>query len=506
MARTIRESISNLIMGVAGRINPSLNTAMEKYYASGQEWVSELMRGGLATGDFMADIYNDEILTPHNEMLTCTEMRLTNTFIEGGGEILKNLLIGTELTIECEDDLTREWLEKWIERTGLWTALEEAIENYIFLGNGYIERRRELKTGMMVNGCYEPVPRAERIWKMPSLLNGAGIEDGGKHWRYYEEVPKHSHNTKMKKDTLRGSNKPLNVTLYYEPYDTRYTKMAYDLGVDRLIHFPWGIGPVAHYGRSPLACAVSDYKIMREIERSIAVIARHKAIPKKILELCDWNEEPLSPERKDEVVKYLNNLSDMENPVANGVKINPIDLSYGGAEVSFVQIYDAIKQKLTAMLVPSFYLHGGVTNYAVALEQKMLFQSRIESKRKLLLSILNKELRMVIVEFNSLPPEDRGDDEKNLVLKGPVSFKFGDYDIDTKAENRLFALNEWREGVITLGELRDKLGEEPLEDEDLSDAFKHELGIQSPPGMGLLSPRQQTPIGADHEERKKYKS
>lgn len=432
----------------------------EQYYPSGQEWLRDLMtRGAGYGGGFLSDIYLDRVLTPHEEMYECEKMYRENAFITSVVELLKDIIIGRELTVETEDDATREFYEKWFRTSGYYRALGEAIENFIKCGNGYIQILRGLETGIPKKAL--AIPRVWNIWILKEK-----DENGNERLRYIEELPRYSKGEGVK-----------NFTVYYEK-DSTYKKRIRGIEYKNYIqHFKWGISHVSLYGRSPLASALSDGKILREIERAMAVIARYKAIPRKVINITNPDGTPVESTEINEIIEYWNSLSDLENPVIGGKKVELQDLSYSGRELNFQVMIDYLKRKITTAFAPDFYVHGDVTTYAVALEQKNLFYLRVMALRRMIEEQINELLEEIRIKNNSLPRSKRG---HNWILLHPAKVKFGEFDFETKEEERALALNLWNAGLITLNETRVMLGLDTIK-EDFGDAYKWELqaGIPS---------------------------
>jgi len=445
-------------------------------YPSAQMWMQRLMMGGTHGGDFLKDIYGDYILTPHEEMWECEKMSRENAFIQTAVEILKDILIGNELTVEAEDDdeYTKDFYDEWIQKSGYKLALAEAIENFIKLGNGYIEILPGLKTGIPRKAI--PIPRAWKIWIIPD-------EQGNLH--YYEEVPK----------TYRGKEAET-VKVNYEGYGRYRTIRAVEYK-NPIQHFKWGISHIPHYGRSPLASAISDNKILREIERAMAVVARYKAIPRKLISINNADGMGISQKEIDNIIEYWNNLSDLENPVIGGKKIDLLDLSYAGQELNYDPMISYLKKKITSVLAPQFYVHGDTTTYAVALEQKNLFYLTVMARRQMIEQPINDLFEEIRIKHNSLPVELRGKDWQPL-KKAWV--KFGEFDFETKEEERAMALNLWNSGLITLDEARQKFELPPIGDEQGGNAFKWDITNLQPVQQPMsISPRA---IKDDREKRK----
>lgn len=417
-------------------------------YPSSKAWLQSLMGGGgMTASPFIRDIYHDTVLTPHHEMRLCQMAYYFNSYITSSVELMRDVTMGRDFRIDSEDSYTRNFLQTWADRAHFIQAAREALEGYYITGNGYIEPLMGVTTGAPVR--IEPVAHPENIWIIPQ----------GESCQYLEQVPW----------SYQGSNASAVTVGYGRTAPTwRQRIRAINYGLDGLYHFKHGIGPVPMYGRSSIASSISDHKVLRELERAIAVIARYKAIPKKGINLYDVNGRPMTGSR-EHIIDYLNNLSDLDNPVFTGVKLDVKDLSYTGDVAHFDTLIDYLKKKVTAAFVPSFYLHGDVTNYAVAQDQKNVWYLKIEAHRDQVGTTFNQLIEDVRLAYNSA-----GFDLQ------PAWIEFGEFDYPTKEEERVLALQQWEKGAITLNEVRARLGLPELDDDVIGNAFYWELRQQAP--------------------------
>lgn len=413
----------------------------------GELWLKDLIRGGMKGDNFLKNIYQDKILTPHEEMWECEKIYRENAFVVSAIQILKDIILGNKLSVETDDEATREWWERYFENTKFKQALGEAIENFLKVGNGYIEK---VYNGRQIPSMFYPVARAWAIW----------ILKEGKRKRYIEELPK----------GYRGENVQ-NFKVSYSKYDIAQRMIRGIEYKNPLLHLKYGISHVPEYGRSPLASAINDATILKEIERAMAVISRYKAIPRKLLNLKNHDGTGVNPKVLQNIIEYLNSLSDMENPVIGGVEADVKDLSYSSAGINFSVMIDYLKRKLTSAFAPDFYVHGDITTYAVALEQKNLFYLRVMAIRQMIAQPINEMMEEIRTAINLTPRTDR---DKDFVVLHPATIKFGEFDFDTKAEERINALNMWNAGLITLNEARVRMGLDEIEDE-MGEAYKWEL-------------------------------
>lgn len=412
-----------------GRLIEKIFKTKEQLSYQGQVWLSRLLSGKYSFNKkLIEDIYQEKILTPHEEMRECRILYLTNSLVVAGVEILKDVIIGDKLSVETKDRKTINFFEEFFENSGFLTALTEAVENFIIVGNGYIE-----KIGSIANSnqilSFKALPLPELIWK--------DVENG-KLKRYILEVPHTEVN-------VQGVS---HHTITY--LGRKHYVRGIEISPDRLIHLRYGVGAYTEYGRSPIASSINDAKILREIERAYAVISRYKAVPRKIIRFTNDDGTDISNEERLELENSLNNLEDFENPIINK-KVETTDLSYAGKEVNLAPVLDYLKTKQTLPLAPSFYILGQETNYAVAHDQKDLFLLRINHLRKMVANSINPILRQVALQ-NNLDPN--------------IKLKFGDYSFDTEEDKVNRVIKKFQAGVISLEEARKELGYKKPKEED----------------------------------------
>lgn len=413
MLEKFKSRVSNFFPGVGQPTKEQVSTA-------GQVWLNQLMSGKYSLNKkLIQDIYEEKTLTPHQEMVECRRMYQTNSHIVTGVETLKEIIIGDKLSVETNNDQTREFFEQFFEDSGFMDAFHEAVENFIITGNGYMEKRGSVNNQNKIM-AFSSVPMSELIYK--DLQKG-------KLKRYILEYPYSSQQKDMNYFTINYLGRHKSVR-------------GREIPPSKLIHLKYGAGAYSEYGRSPLASSVNDGKVLREIEKSYALIARYKAIPKKIINLKNPDGTAVSDEDRTNFINNMSNLNDFENPIT-GKEVVMQDLSYGGKEVNLQPIIDYLKNKQSLPLAPSFYITGEETNYAVAHDQKNIFFLKVRYLRRLIKEAINPLLEQ-IARQNNLDPQ--------------VSLKFGEFSFEDEKEKENRVINKYKSGIISFEEAREELG------------------------------------------------
>ena len=392
--------------------------------------------GNLKNGLFHSTSWGERV-TPHVEKREIEKMYRNNTDIVAGVEILTNAVMGKNLQVTAEDDRTKEVLEEeWIPK--LKQALREAIEESVKSGDGYIEILKGENTNKIMR--FRPVSRSQNMY--------IDYDDSFEPTRYVYEMPRQHRG--FQEHTVR--------------YDQGLTKTVYgrEIPLDKIIHLQYGVSHIPVYGRSNLASAVNDAKIIEDIERDMAVIARHKALAKIIYEVRGGQGEQLSDDQIKQLKYDMENLGDFDNIIAGNFEFDIKTASYEGAHWDFMPLLNLLRTKITSTLAPSFYTHGDATNYAVANDQKKIWTLSVMSVRDMFKPRINKLLERICLQ-------------EGLNTEG-LSVDFGNFDFPTDREKEQAAVRDFQAGLLTLNEARDMMGLGMAG--EFGDAFVWELQAQ----------------------------
>lgn len=401
---------------------------------------------GMASA-FIQDIYNEEHLTPHEKMRHIRHIRETNLFIEKGINDVANLLLGKDQKIVCDDeDIQRFYNEQFIEDSKLIDTMRICAMDFLSFGNYYFEKKRGIKTGKprrVVN-----LAHPEWIWRQMK---------GDKIISYIQEMPEKLAKGEGLQRYRVGYGKYWKRDVYGVKYST-----------DRVYDGAMGQATVPFYGRSPLASAINDHKILKEIERNMAINSRYKSIPKKIISLYGPDGQPLSGKDYLKTLRDWQSLNDYQNFVTNGKEFTIEDLDYAGNTPNYENMIDYFKRKLTSSLAPEFYMHGETTRYSVSHDQKTTFYLCIESWRQQFIQPFNQFLE---------------DHAKAWNLNVRPVIQLGAFDFETDDERKQKALESFNAGILTVDETREMLGLEAAEDQAVGQSYSWELKSQEPAAM-----------------------
>jgi len=388
-------------------------------------------------------VFGEDLQTPHEEMQRVREMVDRNAFLANAGTTYSNIFIGNEFRVKSPNPELEEDLNQFLEDSGLTDAMVEAgVEHFKLIGNSYYHLRNGDATGAPQK--VELLPRPELVW---IRFNPDGeVKD------YIQEVPRSvrqdfDESTGRDIETFRvsygGFNKKSVQGIRYEP--------------ENIVHIPQGQGQIPPYGRSDLASAAVDEEILREIEKSYGMLARHKQVPRKMISMftedASGNRSPLNSEEFEDVQNEMRGLEREDNPLFNGVQVDVEDLSYGGANIQMQEAIDYLKRKITAPVGPGFLMHGDLTRNAVSEDQKSVFFLEVEGDRKQHKEKLRPVLRDKAEALGYADP-------------GNFELRFGDLEFETAEKEREEVVNKFKSGLVTLNEARDMLDMEPVPGED----------------------------------------
>lgn len=392
--------------------------------------------------EYLKGIYNKAFRTPHNEFRECEKIYRWHPSIVAGVELFTDSILGDELSVETDDPEGKHFFENHVIPK-LKPALRQAIETMLYGGNGYIEIARSPRGEPLK---FNAIARHERVY----------IDYDGRYnpTKYVLQIP--------------HANKENFPSHHVNYLAGRREIHGVDFEPNNIIHLKSGVSSIPIYGRSGLASAIDTGKILRELERDMAVIARYKSVGKKIITMKNPDGTTISDQEKKKAQEAIKNAQDFENITINkDAEIK--DLEYGGEFHDMQPALDYLGRKLTRVLVPGFYMHGDVTRYAIAKEQKASFDMRVGAKRDIIRSDVDSIFKE-IAEF-------RGYDTD-------VTVSFGEYSVPTRDDLR----DDWKAGYMTLNEIREAIGLEP--DEELGDLYSMEF-------KDLLTPEQQMQDGLE---------
>lgn len=420
--------------------NSKLEAKVEKRV---KESLAEEMRNVLMGGKsgyasrFVTDIYKDTVLTPHQEMFMCRKAYDYNSYVKTASDTLTNFIICGDTYFNCSDEKKADLINKIYKETGLKQIYENsAVSDTVNYGNAYIEKLPGVDSKKTIKYKYVETPERIYIDLDPTT---------GEVKNYILEIPD---------GYLAKDLKTYNITYYGSGF--KKAVRGIEIPKEKLLHIKIGKNTIQNYGRGFVAVIVNDVSINKELDRAVAILGRNKAIQKKLMHLKGASETILT-----NTAKNISSLSDFQNPMFGyDGDVNLFDLSDTKSVSDIMPLIDYVKRKITIGMSPEFLTHGESSNRATGKEQKLSYQLAISTLRSQIGNCIKEEMVKLLKDHNIEVPDD-------------LEFLHGDFsEFDTEGKTEQ-ALQSYRDGAITLNELRSTLGYP--EDKEFGNLYKWQL-------------------------------
>lgn len=401
-------------------------------------------------GRFGSNMFKNTTMTPHHEMEYCVSMFNRNSLANAGVLTMKDFIKGGEIRVKSLDENSRKQVQEYLDDLNIDIWLDEVIENLIKTGNGYAEL--EPMDNGVIKKVY-PISDSSRIYincdeygnpiKKTKLDNSKGelsSVSGYDTSEYYIQ--------KIDPQYRIGGAKYYSLKYQFGSMWNQFQIYGVPIPKENMIHIKLGIGDIGVYGRSSLASTILDFETLEQIERSIAIIAKHKAVPRDIMRYGS-DENPATDDELNDFILYLESLQKDESAIINK-EFKRETLSYAGQDINLDYMIKHIKTKLTAGLAPEFAMGIGGEGGNKQTNQLTLLSYilSIYSKRKLIIKPITDTIIKPFVQAMGL---------KDCWLE------FGELDFETKSEKTNRVGSMWTQNGITLNELRYQLGFPVLE-------------------------------------------
>jgi len=398
---------------------------------------------------YAQDIYSETTLTIHQEKAKCKKAYNDNTFLQKAVNGFLNIIMGADPHIQSKDETFTAYASKWLFFSSYLKEIRSGIKQALIAGDGYVRKIKGDK------GSFK-------------YINIEDSEDMYVDWNYQENRPdRYIKRVYYTEAASKKISSEIKVFTLQTPLGTE-TINGIEYPANEIIHLKflenvWGV-----YGRSPIASALDDVDILNQMERSAAVIARYKAVPKKLLfPKTNKEDEIMSDKELGPIKEVLKQMKDFETPMV-GTQFDSLNLTDGGQALDLTPYFDYFKRKISIVMSPEFVVHGELVNRSTSVEQKQMFFLDVCSVRSEFDGIVQATTQEgLIASLNAL--EDKG-------VKVPkVSFEFvwGEYDVELREGKTIRIQKEWNDGMITLNEYRAQM--KYSLDEDFGEGYKWEL-------------------------------
>jgi len=421
--------------------------------------------GAFRTGILKPDIFKEKYFDPHIEMRMCIDAYNYNSLYQASINTMTKFIIGNELRVVSEDEATANFLQKKTDALKLKLNMREVIENTVKTGNGYLEL--DWEDGIPI-ACY-PIFDSSRMYincdryGYPLIANGQeNLEE------YYLQRVDYNYDG----DDAKDFKVSYFVGQNYQVMPIR----AIPIHRDDIIHFKLNSGDTGIYGRSHIASTLNDYEMLNEMERSVAINAKFKAVGKKLIQLGS-EDIPAQDEEVEAFAQYLENLMREENAIINK-PFKMEDLSYTGTDMNLQYPMEHVRHKITSGIAPEFVLgFEKRTNKATAHIELIAYILSIKTDRDIFLEPLNERILKPFI--------------KKYGLK-PARFEFGELNLEDESGKSNRILAQYDRGLIKKNEAREALGYNLLSEEEGGEKFKEPSGGM-PMGMPFQSQTNNNP-------------
>lgn len=393
------------------------------------------------------DIYRQARFDPHTEKEYCVAMFNRNSLANASVTTMRDFIIGGEVVVKSKDEESRLQVQQYLDDLNKDIWIPELVENAIKTGDGYLEFDFSDEFPDVVKKVY-PIPDSSRIY--------INCDEYGE--------PKKETKLMSSPNGEMASQEVYNVDEYYiQKLDPQYEKVLgakyYSLNymfgsmfnqiqifgvpipMKNMLHIKFGLGDIGIYGRSVLASTIVDFEVLEQIERSLAIIAKHKAVPRDIITYGN-EQNPATDDELTDFIIYLESLQKDQSAIINK-PVTRETISYAGQDINLDYMIGHITKKLTAGIAPEFAIGMASDNKQTSQLTLLSYILSIYSKRKLILKPIEDRIIKPFVKAMGLQD---------------CWLEFGELDFETKNEktNRVGSL--WTQNVITLNEARFQLG------------------------------------------------
>jgi len=420
--KTIREIISNSMMAskerrsVVGALNPQ-----------------------------PVDIYQQRVMTPHQMMEEVDRAYSTNPIFRSAIDTCGDFIYGGDVTYKNEDDMYEIQGNAYIKAIGLNDWALDVIRETVKSANGYVEADYNSITGLPQR--FYPQADSSR-WYIncdqhcePLKTKKIVLENGEQVYKEVENLDEY-YIQRINPGIKYYDAKWYNLSYYLDQQYRQFRIYGIPLHRDKIIHHKLNTGTTGVYGQSYLASAINDNLILQELEKSIAVLAKYKAVPRKIISYGD-KDNPATGEELDDFIIYLESLQRDEDPIVNK-PIKADDLSYAGGEINLDYMLTHIRKKLTSGVVPDFLTgFGADVNKATAQVELISYILSIYSKRRCFLRTWEKYIMGPWEEMNGIEAGE---------------LEFNELDFETKQEKTGRVMQLWTANLLPLNDCLKELG------------------------------------------------
>lgn len=423
------------------------------------------------------DIFQQRVLAPHQMMEEVNNAYSTNSIFRSAVDTCADFIYGGDIMFKSDDEITEMRGQAFLKSLRINDWILDTIRETVKTGNGWVEIDYNPITNIPQKfytqadssrwyiNCDEHGDPVKTKKIVQNALGQYEYKDVDNLDEYYVQ--------RINPGVRYPTAKWYNLSYYLDQKYRQFRIYGIPVHKDKMLHFKLNTGPTGIYGFSYLASAINDNLILQELEKSIAVLAKYKAVPRKVIQYGD-KDNPATGEELDDFIIYLESLQRDEDPIVNK-PIKADDLSYAGGEINLDYMLQHIRKKLIAGMAPDFLTgFGQDVTRATAQVELISYILAIYSKRRVFLRELEQRIINPWLEKEGLEVGQ---------------LEFNELDFETKQEKTGRVMQLWTANLIPLNDALEELGKSK---KDGGEGGKYYVEWQNE-----LMSRSQQPLGSD---------
>lgn len=316
---------------------------------------------------FRLTLGKDAVKTPHYVMSRVADMIEDRPSIKSGVNQIVMFTIN-DIYFKSKDKASVQLAEAWLQkRPWLKHEIEMELFTNIAFGTSYIEPLyRKTVNGQNVIDNFYAVPDPSNIFRNPNAK-----EDGDDYWILA-----------LSRDIQEFAGKiPKDYRIHYIKGRSMLYESIWGIGFpkEKYIQRVSGWSRHAFYGWSELCSAVDNDDILREILKNWALMAKYRALGKKIIGFYNENGDSVDPDEIEQIATDMDNLEEEDSLLVNK-KFIAEDLTSSGQDSSMLSEIDYIRKDNTSATVPNYmtaFSEDG--SFATAREARVPFSLRLRA-------------------------------------------------------------------------------------------------------------------------------
>jgi hypothetical protein len=336
----------------------------------------------LGTSRFRFTMNRDAVKTPHYIMNRVAEMIEDRPSINSGLRQI-TMFVCNDILFKSKDPNSVKLAESWLQKRP-W--LKHEIETEIFcnvgFGTSYLEPLyRETSNGQKIIDNFYAAPDPSVIFRNPNA-----DDDSEDYWILALSTD----------ITMFAGRQPKHHRIHYIRGKSMHYETIWGLGFpkEKYIQRTYGWSRYAYYGWGELCSAVDNDDVLREIIKNWALMAKYRALGKKIIGFYNENGDPIDPSEIDSISNSMAMLEEEDSLLVNK-KFVAEDLTHAGQDSTMMSEIDFIRKENTSATVPNYmtaFSEDG--SFATAREARVPFSLKLTALQNAAVEFYND----VIVE------------------------------------------------------------------------------------------------------------